>query len=466
MLAQSHELTRSNVLRVQGKFNEAFNGQPDGEWFPNLILNVALDVFDLKDCQGKVYKILNIVDLGTRFQVCVRLKKLSSRHIFKLFNRHWVSWAGPPLRVTVDQGHEFLGNFFDSCERMGMDVNAIPTDAPWQNGVCERRGGVFKIAAYKVIEHEQVYGSRGMDFMLSMITAARNQLINATGFSPAQWVLGISPRVPASLLHGGSNPAVNSEATENLNFGKRLAIQAAARAAMVEVDSSDRLRRALLRKSRPDRAPFEAGEQVYFYRRRAPGKKTKGLMSARWVGPGIVLGQEGRSAVWISHRSTVVKIAPEMVRRASAEEQSTWSALLADAESLRNLMSGDFRYEQIPFDDPGPFADFEPVDEAAVSTDSELPYYRDDEDFQNPDSHEGQDIRGRNIPENSSEQDEDMEVPPEWPGEPPEIGGDIDPEDVDIEDYGNPAPRTPPGPPPDDDGPPNPASQTPPGKRR
>ena len=59
-------------------------------------------------------------------------------------------------------------------------------------------------------------------------------------------------------------------------------------------------------------------------------------MGSRWVGPGIVLGQHG-SLVWIAYRSNVVKVAPELVRRAAADESRLWGELLAEAEVMRSI---------------------------------------------------------------------------------------------------------------------------------
>ena len=55
--------------------------------------------------------------------------------------------------------------------------------------------------------------------------------------------------------------------------------------------------------------------------------KRKSQWSMRWLGPGIVIGHEGRANVWISHRNTVVKAAGNHVRLAEVEEQLPWHDL-------------------------------------------------------------------------------------------------------------------------------------------
>ena len=49
--------------------------------------------------------------------------------------------------------------------------------------------------------------------------------------------------------------------------------------------------------------------------------------SMRWLGPGIVVGHEGRANVWMSRRNVVVKAAGNHVRLAEVEEQLPWHDL-------------------------------------------------------------------------------------------------------------------------------------------
>jgi hypothetical protein len=61
--------------------------------------------------------------------------------------------------------------------------------------------------------------------------------------------------------------------------------------------------------------------QVYFWKRAGKGG-TKLLQGDpdRWIGPAIVLAQEGHRAVWLSYRSMLYKISPEHIKEATAEE--------------------------------------------------------------------------------------------------------------------------------------------------
>ena len=78
------------------------------------------------------------------------------------------------------------------------------------------------------------------------------------------------------------------------------------------------LSRARSANSSPSQVRFAVADQVMHWR---GNNKRKSQWSMRWLGPGIVLGHEGRANVWIGHRNPVVKAAGNHVRLAEVEEQ-------------------------------------------------------------------------------------------------------------------------------------------------
>ena len=99
----------------------------------------------------------------------------------------------------------------------------------------------------------------------------------------------------------------------------------------------------MLSKSRAPRGPWLPGSQVYFWRRAGLSKKKtfKGRVRQdpdRWIGPGVVLAVEGSRAVWISYRAKLMKVAPEHVRDATAEETFAQEFVLEElAEQMMNV---------------------------------------------------------------------------------------------------------------------------------
>ena len=163
-----------------------------------------------------------------------------------------------------------------------------------------------------------------MELTLLEACLAKNQLARRHGFSPIQHVLGQDIRLPASILNGDGELAAHSRAVGEGNFQRRLAIREAARMAWVRMDNSSKLRKAMVARVRPVRGLWLPGLQVYFWKR-AGRSKTQGLRGRarqepeRWIGPAIVLSQEGQRAVWLSYRGLLYKVSPEHVREATAE---------------------------------------------------------------------------------------------------------------------------------------------------
>ena len=57
--------------------------------------------------------------------------------------------------MILDQEFEFAGHFINGLENHGVQPILIDRNAPYQNGVCERRGGLFKELYYKTRELHQ-----------------------------------------------------------------------------------------------------------------------------------------------------------------------------------------------------------------------------------------------------------------------------------------------------------------------
>ena len=136
----------------------------------------------------------------------------------------------------------------------------------------------------------QIHGVREIRTACASVSSARNSIPAKSGFSPAQWVLGRSPLRPGSILADPNNLASLSSAEVVPDFARRLAVIKAAQTAFVEMDGSDRLRRAILRRSRPGVRDVEIGEQIFFWKPSRSGKKTRAVLSSRWVGPAVING--------------------------------------------------------------------------------------------------------------------------------------------------------------------------------
>ncbi len=133
------------------------------------------------------------------------------------------------------------------------------------------------------------------------------------GFNPAQWVLGRLPIDATSLTAEeaeGQHLGVHEEVQSGEDaFSQQLMIRQAAKQAYAKVDSSRRVRAALLRKAVPLRGPYSPGDLVCFHR------------LGRWFGPGRIIGREGRSTLWIVRRGGIpIAVAETQIRPATTSE--------------------------------------------------------------------------------------------------------------------------------------------------
>ena len=225
-----------------------------------------------------------------------------------------MSWAGPPKYFCCDQGVHNSG-------RVAALLMASPRHrigktgarAPFQLGTGERHGGLLK----RAIHDRQLHGADTIAALCSESCRCKNVLINHGGYSPAQWVLGYTPEDVTSLSSNdpderlGTHQALvdmEEEKTPQEQFMMQLLIRQFAKEAFMKIDSSQRIRKALLRKSVPMRGPYRPGDLVCF------SKKGK------WYGPARILSNEGRSSLWLLHGGMTILVAKTGCRPAAAQE--------------------------------------------------------------------------------------------------------------------------------------------------
>ena len=95
------------------------------------------------------------------------------------------------------------------------------------------------------------------------------------------------------------------------------------RMAAIETEANAKIRKSLIRRSRPMRGNYVPGDLVYYYRAGNGVHQAQG----QWLGPARVIGIEGGN-VWVSHRATAIKCAKEQLRMASPAEREMREMLM------------------------------------------------------------------------------------------------------------------------------------------
>ena len=276
---------------------------------------VSGDCFEVQDSVGNRHTILSLICLGTLFHQAFWVAPggaPKSQICAEAFLQGWLQPFGAPQTFTCDRGVHNQGRFRDLLRIHGIQLRYAGLEAPYQIGRTERQGGILKEIIKSAVEEQQVIGVQDMKMLVMECTMVKNARLNHHGFSPAQWVLGQLPRETTSLTSeeattrnlGGQEDVMDSEDI----FARQLVIRQSAKMAYGKVDSSRRIRAALLRKSVPLRGPYAPGDLVCFHRR------------GRWHGPARIIGKEGRSTFWIVHAGIPVVVAENQIRPATTKE--------------------------------------------------------------------------------------------------------------------------------------------------
>ena len=143
---------------------------------------VNLDTFEVPIYERKRVHMLSICDEATGMQVCVCVplwKGNSSESVRKA----WKRWAGCPVRVLTDNGLEFDGVMQQGLETDWSYVDKIAAYAPWQNGIAERHGGIWKSIFAKAMEESQPSNKKEINELVDHVNQAKNSMSRKTGYA-------------------------------------------------------------------------------------------------------------------------------------------------------------------------------------------------------------------------------------------------------------------------------------------
>ena len=212
--------------------------------------------------------------------------------------------------------------------------------APWQNGVCERAGGILKCLLGAIAKKHSIANFDEMEIALGEAVAAYNHDVNELGVSPAQAALGKQPRLGGDALGGFQSRLAEHGLHEKVpQMTRRLALRETARVSMMRLHFSRAIRRGELARSRTSTLtqPVEPGMIVYFWRETKYNPRNSGhrrkLTLKRWHGPALLVAKEIINA-YVSFKGQLTKCALEHIRPASALEQisaETWRDAVEEA---------------------------------------------------------------------------------------------------------------------------------------
>ena len=294
---------------------------------------IGVDVFSVTDAYENRIEMMSIYDHGTSYHIAGPLHGHSTEAMEQTFCELWSRTFGAPGTIALDLESGLQAGLARYSTWHGCHLRPIAGQAHWQLGATERHGGVWK-AIWKRVCDELSVGEDDISLAVSAVNQAKNELRRTSGYSPSQAVFGRDPYVPGELLDEKDGEQQEQLINQDLQRGREHAIRMAARAAYFRVQGDQKLRRALLQRSRVTGEELHPGDLVFFLR------KPKNSKDWSWKGPGTVVGTEHKN-LWISFGGRCHLVAPEHVRRATNEETGNAFILKTNRDDLQRLVEYD-----------------------------------------------------------------------------------------------------------------------------
>ena len=343
--------------------------RPSG--MPSLVVGqfgdeLQMDVFYCRTLRGETFIALGIVDRATGFQQAIIIPDRSGDSVFQCMEQAWLKPYGLPIHVSCDPDTSFRGSFQERLEALGVHIEHCAAESHWQIGMVERRNALLRTMLEKLIDQ---FGAVSIDECSTLLAAsvhAINSGIHTHGRSAYQAVFGRQPRLANSnfndpMVLSSSSQVANLDSSNSAAY-KAEFVRCEALKTLHELDCSQHLRRALLRKTRATKvADLQPGQPCAYWRWTRRGSKKRGSWKiGRFLSwdPSHV----GKQA-WLRTGGSTTLVTAEQLRSAFGFEQ--WSP---SEEDVRALKDASTRFDAL-LDDRGPAPEDLPVEDDDVQED-------------------------------------------------------------------------------------------------
>ena len=295
---------------------------------PNQIVGIDFVQVELKheDANGKrverKFNVLTCVDLATDFAQQIIVPP-GGYQLSKAFHNAWTRPYGAPKIIYMDPATSSISADFQKyMMQNNIQLLHCGAESHWQLGRVEVANRVLRGMAQRCWQDSD----RPEYEIIETCASVRNEQLRKHGFSPSQWFLGQDVK-HAAMLHDVEeqrNFPVQTQVLADPEFASKIKLREAAARAFLEEHAKDTWRRAIASRSRPMRGPYQVGQLVYFFRKRA-----RGLLSTRhgvWYGPGKIIGMESSTnsvtprIVWVAFSGFLYKCSPEGLRPLTEDE--------------------------------------------------------------------------------------------------------------------------------------------------
>ena len=305
---------------------------------------VQLDCICVHDAGKEAHWFLSVLDRATSYHMLEMLRDHSPAELQRAFDRSWMKWAGPPLKVTVDMEGGFQGQeFWNRVCSSGASISSIAGTAHWQAGKVERHNQTVKDMMHSVIRHGHVKGREDMRRMSREVTWAKNSLVREHGWSPVALVFGREPRVFGEMHHQGNPAAFHpSVGDQDSELAKRMRYRYHAKMEYVKSQARQMLLKTAHHRTRRIPIP-KIGQLVFFWRAENHKKRDN---QSKWIGPGYIVGLQGGNA-WVSCSGRCFLVAGEHLREAVGDEKHFGDPEMQKQMALFKKLPKEATYEDL-----------------------------------------------------------------------------------------------------------------------
>ena len=218
-------------------------------------------------------------------------------------------------------------------EKHGVHVEVIPAEAHWRIGLVERRNSVLRDILERVIDSQAVMTEEDFDTALESAVHAINSMTYTHGRPAYMAVFGQIPRLPGGLLEDDRSLCTNVEPLPGAM--RPDVLRAEAVKAIAEINVSQALRRALLRKTAasPKDLQIEPGQNCAYWRWQNPRSKSTKKRGGWVVARFLANDPDGRSA-WLHSGNTTIQVSLEQLRSAHGFEN--WQPSREDIAAIKD----------------------------------------------------------------------------------------------------------------------------------
>ena len=187
--------------------------------------------------------------MATKYQTATLLHKEKTGDLITGFERAWIA-----------QVRDQMGEWTDS---LSVNHEVAPGEAHARMSLVGRRHVVLRKAIQVYINVLDLHGPDGLRTALTYILPQLSAQPTVAGYSPSQWLLGYEPSIGNLLTSDQITPV---HLAGGSFFEEGLQRRNMAKTAIIQADTDQKPRRALLRRYAGDNIKLQVRQICYFWR--------------------------------------------------------------------------------------------------------------------------------------------------------------------------------------------------------